>query len=123
MNPYERPMNLAAGMNAMMTKACTIRQVRTHNQKRYDFYYNPMWSLLGDNNQGPAGTIYDTSNQGTYGWNMFDQVVLHHKAIPFFLDVKIISNSGNFTLVDSNGRPDRKNSSDHLPILVSFKGA
>jgi endonuclease/exonuclease/phosphatase (EEP) superfamily protein YafD len=122
MNPYDRGMNLAAGLNAMMTKVCAAKKSRKHLGKDYDFYYNPMWSLLGDNTKGPAGTIYDTSNQGPYGWSMLDQVVLHHSVIPFFHDVEIITAAGECSLMDKNCRPDAENASDHFPILVSFYG-
>ncbi len=122
MNPYDRPMNLAAGLNAMMTRACAAKASRRHLEKDYDFYYNPMWSLLGDNTKGPAGTVYDTSNQGPYGWSMFDQVILHHSVIPFFQNVEIITEAGEYSLMDKNGHPDTKNASDHFPISVDFNG-
>ena len=122
MNPFDRPMTLAAGLNAMMTKACAAKGSRIHNEKDYDFYYNPMWSLLGDNTRGPAGTVYDTSNQGLYGWSMFDQVILHHSVIPFFNKVEILTGAGEYSFVNKNGRPDTKNASDHFPIIVDFNG-
>ena len=122
MNPYDRPMNLAAGLNAMMTRVCAAKGSRRHLGKDYDFYYNPMWSLLGDNTKGPAGTVYDTSNQGPYGWSMFDQVILHHSVIPFFQNVEIITEAGEYSLMDKNGHPDAKNASDHFPIAVDFNG-
>jgi exonuclease III len=77
LNPFDSGMNLAMGLNAMMTKECVKPGYRTYLEERYDFYYNPMWSLFGDNTDGPAGTIYDTSNQGPYGWSMLDQVIIH----------------------------------------------
>ena len=121
MNPYDRGMTQAAGMNAMMTRACTKRGYRTYVKKSYDFYYNPMWSLLGDNTEGPAGTIYDMSSQGPYGWSMFDQVVMHHSVINLFEEVKIITEAGSESLMNKNEHPDKKVLSDHFPILVSLK--
>ncbi|CAK8715670.1 Endonuclease/exonuclease/phosphatase domain-containing protein [Candidatus Electrothrix laxa] len=122
LNPYDRVMNSAAGLNAMMTRACAAKGTRQHATKKYDFYYNPMWSLLGDNTKGPAGTAYDTSNQGPYGWSMLDQVVLHHSIIPFFNKVEILTEAGEYSFMDKNGRPDAKNASDHFPISVDFSG-
>ena len=122
MNPYDRAMNLATGLNAMMTKSCAAKGTRRHLEKNYDFYYNPMWSLLGDNTKGPAGTAYDTSNQGPYGWSMLDQVVLHHSIIPFFNKVEILTEAGEYSFMDKKGRPDAKNASDHFPIVVDFCG-
>lgn len=122
MNPYDRGMNLAAGLNAMITKSCIARGSRTHQNKNYDFYYNPMWSLFGDNTAGPSGTVYDISGQGSYGWSMFDQVLIHHSIVPLFHDVKILDQAGELSLTDAKGRPDSKKSSDHLPILVRLRG-
>jgi exonuclease III len=122
MNPYDRGMTLAAGLNAMMTRSCAARGSRTHQNKSYDFYYNPMWSLFGDNTAGPSGTVYDISNQGPYGWSMFDQVLIHHSIISLFHDVQILDQVGDLPLMDARGRPNSNQSSDHFPILVSFHG-
>ncbi len=67
-----------------------------------------MWSLLGDNTIGPAGTAHDTSGQGPYGWSMLDQVVLHHAVIPFFNKVEVLTEAGEYSFMDKNGRPDAK---------------
>ena len=120
MNPFDAALNLAAGMNAMMTRACTSRGARVLGGKPYDFYYNPMWSLFGDGTPGPAGTIYNRSSQGTYGWSMFDQVIVHHSLIPAFEKVEILTETGRRPLKNSSGRPDKKKFSDHFPILATF---
>jgi hypothetical protein len=113
-------MNLAAGLNAMMTKSCIERGFRRHLDTNYDFYYNPMWSLFGDNTDGPAGTIYNTSNQGPYGWSMLDQVLINHSIVELFHDVRILTEAGTTSLMDKKGRPDANKASDHFPILVDF---
>jgi endonuclease/exonuclease/phosphatase family metal-dependent hydrolase len=122
MNPYDRGMNLAMGLNAMMTRACITSGRRTFAGKEYDFYYNPMWSLFGDGSEGPAGTVYDTSNQGQYGWNMLDQVVINHSIVHEFEGVRILTHAGNNCLTDAKGRPDSNKASDHFPILLKLKG-
>jgi endonuclease/exonuclease/phosphatase (EEP) superfamily protein YafD len=122
MNPYDSVMNLAQGMNAMMTRSCIERGSRRFLDKDYDFYYNPMWSLLGDNTAGPAGTVYDISGQGPYGWSMFDQVIIHHSVVNLFHSVQILTEAGNEALMTEKGRPDAKKASDHFPILVNFDG-
>ena len=123
MNPYDRGMTLAAGMNAMMTRSCVAKQNRRYVGKKYDFYYNPMWSLFGDNTKGPAGTVYDTSNQGPYGWSMLDQVILHHSVVPLFHGVDILTKAGEYSLIDNKGHPNADTFSDHFPIIVNFYGA
>lgn len=120
MNPYDRAMNLASGYNAMSTKACTHAKKRTHLEDKYDFYYNPMWGILGDSSVGPAGTVFDTSNQGQYGWSTFDQVLFHHAALKYYDQVKIISEAGTINLATSKGHPNSKEYSDHFPILISL---
>jgi endonuclease/exonuclease/phosphatase (EEP) superfamily protein YafD len=120
MNPFERGMNMASGLNAMMTKASVEPGYRTHGGVNYDFYYNPMWSLFGDNTNGPAGTIYDTSDQGPYGWSMLDQVIIHHSIVGLFDSVKILTEAGTESLMSRRGYPDAHNASDHFPILVNF---
>jgi exonuclease III len=121
MNPYDKGMTLAAGLNSMMTKSCVEPGVRKHINKEYDFYYNPMWSLFGDKNAGPPGTVYDTSSQGPYGWSMLDQVLINHSIVPLFHDVQILDKAGEVSLTDGRGRPDSKKASDHFPILVSLQ--
>lgn len=122
MNPYDRGMNLAMGLNAMMTRTCVTAGNRTFLGKQYDFYYNPMWSLFGDRSEGPPGTVYDTSNQGPYGWNMLDQVVINHSIVDEFEDVRIMTYAGSNCLTDTKGRPDSSKASDHLPIMIKMKG-
>jgi exonuclease III len=122
MNPYDSGMTLAAGLNAMMTRSCVAPGFRQHINARYEFYYNPMWSLLGDNTAGPAGTVYDISSQGPYGWSMLDQVLIHHSIVEFFHDVEIIDKAGEFSLKNARGRPDSNRVSDHFPILVNLRG-
>jgi endonuclease/exonuclease/phosphatase (EEP) superfamily protein YafD len=121
MNPFDPGMNLAKGLNAMMTKNCVRRGKRTFSGKSYDFFYNPMWSLFGDNTKGPAGTIYDPSSQGPYGWNMFDQIILHHSVVSLFKDVEIVTHTGCSTLMSRNGRPAWNIASDHFPLLVTLQ--
>jgi exonuclease III len=122
MNPYDKAMNLAAGLNAMMTKSCVARGLRKYMDRDYDFYYNPMWSLFGDNTDGPAGTVYDTSSQGPYGWSMLDQVLINHSIVSLFQDVRILTEAGTQSLMDGKGRPNSSTASDHFPILVTFCG-
>ena len=122
MNPYDHGMNLAMGLNAMMTRACVAAGHRTFLGKQYELYYNPMWSLFGDLSEGPAGTVYDTSNQGPYGWSMLDQVVINHSITNEFQSVRILTHAGSSCLTDAKGRPDSSKASDHLPIMLKLKG-
>ena len=121
MNPFDRGMNLARGLNAMSSRDCVAAGQRKYLTKKYDFYYNPMWSHLGDNSSGPPGTAYDTSNQGIYGWSMLDQVIVNQSIVEIFDSVEILTGSKTHRLADARGRPDGEAYSDHFPILVKLK--
>lgn len=121
LNPFDRPMNLASGFNAMMTRECTKRKTRTRGDNQHDFFYNPMWGLMGDLSSGPPGTVHDTSNKGPYGWSLLDQALIHHSLVGHFEKVEIIEESGTFRFVTPRGRPSESKASDHLPILLTLK--
>ena len=121
MNPYDRGMNLAAGLNAMMTRKCVQRGTRGASGKHRDLFYNPMWSLFGDDTPGPAGTVWGGSARGPYGWSMFDQVLVHWSLVRRFREVRILTKAGDTSLTTAwSGRPDRDAASDHFPILVTL---
>lgn len=120
LNPYDSPMNQASVFNAMMTKGCASRRGRTVQGHYYDFFYNPMWSLLGDRNPGPPGTLYYTGNQGFYGWNMYDQVLLHYALVDHLAEIKILDSIGSVNVANSRGQPDRSYS-DHFPLFFALQ--
>ena len=124
MNPYDRGMDLASGLNARMTRRCVKSRIRSGTRRLrgrdFDLFYNPMWGLFGDNTPGPAGTIYDQSSQGPYGWSMFDQVLVHHSLVRRFRRVRILTKGAGTPLATADGRPDKDRASNHFPILVTL---
>jgi hypothetical protein len=107
----------------MMTQKQVIRGRRTVAGKEYPFFYNPMWSFMGDLQGRPAGTHYFyRAELVDYGWNMYDQVLLRPCMIPLFdfNSLKIITSVNEESLLTSQGIPD-KSKSDHLPILFKLK--
>lgn len=58
MNPFEDGLVAAAGFHAVMARDIALRRDRVVQSRRYPFFYNPMWSLLGDASSGPCGTYY-----------------------------------------------------------------
>jgi hypothetical protein len=119
LNPFDAVMNQAAGFNAMMTKSCTEKGARRFAGKDYDYFYNPMWSFLGDLSPGVPGSIYYRGNRGQYGWNMFDQALVHHSLASCLSDVKIINAHHGIPLANTRGLPNSK-LSDHFPLLVTL---
>jgi endonuclease/exonuclease/phosphatase (EEP) superfamily protein YafD len=122
MNPFDQIMNMAEGMNAMMTKRCVQRGTRVVQNEAYPFFYNPMWGLFGDRTTAPPGTYYHTTaSRGVYGWNMLDQVLVRPTAIQWFSDVSILTSAGSRSLRTQTLRPDKRVASDHFPILLALK--
>jgi hypothetical protein len=120
MNPFEDGVVAAAGFNAVMTRNIALRGTRTVQAREYPFFYNPMWGYFGDMTGEPPGTYYyQGSEQVTFFWNMFDQVLVRPTLIPYFSteSLKILSTDGTTSLLSDTGIPDPSVASDHLPIL------
>jgi len=123
MNPFEDGLVAAAGLNAVMTRKIASRKTRTVQSREYPFFYNPMWGHFGDATEGPPGTYYySRSEQVTFFWNMFDQVLLRPDMIPFFehKSLEILSTDGTISFLSDGGVPDQSVASDHLPILFQL---
>lgn len=122
MNPFETGLVTANGLNATMARKIADKKERTVNARSFPFFYNPMWSLLGDASDGPPGSYYYwQSEQVAYFWHMFDQVLLRPDVLPMFQNdkLRIIDRVGELSLLNNNGIPDKK-ISDHLPILFQL---
>jgi endonuclease/exonuclease/phosphatase family metal-dependent hydrolase len=120
MNPFESGMVSAGGLHAVMDRQVAKRVKRIVQERAYPFFYNPMWSLLGDATPGPPGTLFHArSEHKVYFWNMFDQVLIRPALLERFRmdDLAIIVDSGNQSLQTDAGRPNTKTGSDHFPIL------
>jgi hypothetical protein len=122
MNPFDQAMNMAPGLNALMTQKCVAAGSRTLQGKDYPYFYNPMWGLFGDRTPGPAGTYYHTaSSQGMYGWNVLDQVLMRPTATAWLEDVEVLVSAGDASLQTSLGRPKTAAASDHFPLILRLK--
>jgi hypothetical protein len=123
MNPFEDGIVSAIGLNATMARSIAKRHHRVVQMKKYPFFYNPMWGLLGDNRSGSPGTYYYASSEHkAYFWNMFDQVLVRPGLLDGFdsNDLCILDSDGEVPLSNAEGLPDSKNFSDHLPILFKL---
>lgn len=120
-NPFDKCMTLPMAYNSLMTRECAKQATRDYQFVKYDFFYNPMWSLFGDLSEGPPGTYYYTGASGMHGWNMLDQAILHHSLVDYLDSIRIVNSTINLNLADGRGRPNKKAYSDHFPILISLK--
>lgn len=122
MNPFETGLVAASGLNATMARKIAEKKERMVNDRIFPFFYNPMWSLLGDASDGPPGSYYcSQSEHVAYFWHMFDQVLLRPDVLPMFQNdkLKIIDRIGELSLLNKNGIPDKR-ISDHLPVLFQL---
>ena len=123
MNPFERGVAGANALHGAMTRQIAMRESRRVAGNDHFFFYNPMWSLMGDGSKGPAGTYYRSdSGQMAYYWHTLDQVLLRPSLLPFFKfeDLHILTDDGVETLLTKNALPDQQKASDHLPILFKL---
>lgn len=124
MNPFEKGLVYSDCFNAVMEKSIAIKGTRRVDGDDYKMFYNPMWSFLGDSGKGVvSGTMYyNPYKHVQYYWNIFDQVLVRPKVIPFFLDryLEIVTCSKSRSLLTSN-HTLKSIYSDHLPIKFTLK--
>lgn len=123
MNPFETGVVGAIGLNATMARAVARRRTRTVQAEEYPFFYNPMWSYLGDGERRACGTYYyESAEHVSYYWHMFDQVMVRPDLLPQLPgdQVKVITETPSTSLLTADGRPNRVAGSDHLPLLFKL---
>lgn len=121
MNPFEDGMAAFDGLHAVMDKAVASKVGRRFAGSTSNFFYNPMWSRIGDESAGPPGTYYYSSGGlVNHYWNMFDQLLLRPSLLPYYEadQLRIITRIGDRNLV-SRDRID-SSISDHLPLFVQI---
>ncbi|MBI1249126.1 hypothetical protein GC197_14945 [bacterium] len=120
MNPFEKGLVDSESFHAVLSRDVALEKSRTVHGKDRRFFYNPMWSEYA---KTPPGTyFYRNSTTVCYFWNIFDQVLVRPDLIELFLDkeLAVLSRVGTCSLLKSNGRPDEKTASDHLPLKFAF---
>jgi hypothetical protein len=122
MNPFEPGIVGAEGFHAVSSRGVAARKTRTVLDEERPFFYNPMWSMIGDA-VGPPGTYYYvSSNPITYFWNTFDQVLMRPELARHFLpgDVLVPSSAGSESLLGPGGFPNKR-ISNHLPVIGTIR--
>ena len=117
MSPYERGMIAADGLHGLMDKRIVQKGQRSVRGETFPYFYNPMWSRLGDESIGPSGTYYYRPNgiHSTF-WHTFDQALIRPSLIPAYArgSLEVLTDVGNASLLMIN----KVSPSDHLPILL-----
>ena len=122
MNPFARGIVSANAFHGVSDRRVSMKRTRTFQKRSYPFFYNPMWNLLGDITVGPPGShFYRNSGHVSYDWNLFDQFLLRPALINHFRGVQVLTDAGGVSLAKKSGRPDKRTSSDHFPVLAQFQ--
>lgn len=123
-DPFEHGLVATDGFHAVMSCAVARRERRTVGGRQFPFFYNPMWSYLGDlRGTRPAGTYYyEKAEHVNYFWHTFDQVLIRPELLDGFTEeIQILTEAGDVSLLDAAGRPNQEAGSDHLPILFDLE--
>jgi hypothetical protein len=123
MNPFETGLIGAEALHAVMDRHTAMKVSRVVSGDTRFFFYNPMWSRMGDDSKGPPGTYYrQSSRQVNYFWNTFDQVLLRPELINRFNEdnLAVLTRAGSISLITDQGIPDETIGSDHLPVLFGL---
>lgn len=123
MNPFDPGMVAARGIHGVMDREIVRSGFRRVDNREYKFFYNPMWSHMGDQSKGPPGTFRRSeSGQIAYFWHTLDQVLVRSSLITSLERgrLEVLTNVGGVDLLGGGGSP-RSAISDHLPIVFALE--
>ncbi len=122
-DPYEPSLVAALGFHGVMTQERALHGTRVVEGVEYPFFYNPMWSYLGDLSDGPPGTYhYARAEHVMPFWHSFDQVLLRPAMLQYFREgsVRIVTRTETLNLASEAGYPNAAEFSDHFPIVLTL---
>ena len=123
-NPFDEMMILANYFNAIpYSDIVEHKKERRVYGKDYQMFYNPMWNIVGDINKINSTYYFDSGGAMDLYRNIYDQVIVSADMIEHYekAALKIITMTSTQTLIDDEDRPNKKEYSDHLPIVFSIK--
>lgn len=123
MNPFEPGVVAADTFHAVMSRQIAAKGSRMVDRQQRRFFYNPMWSRMGDHTKGPPGTYhYGSGGQICYFWNTFDQVLVRPELLRSFNDddLHVVTKIGQINLFTDSNLPDTNVASDHLPLVFNL---
>lgn len=123
MDPFEDGVTGSESLHAVMDKRIAMKRARVVKREKRLFFYNPMWSRMGDNSSGPPGTYYFAASgpMANY-WYTYDQVLIRPDLLPNFKeeDLAVLVSAGTVSLLTAAGIPNTRIASDHLPLLFKI---
>jgi len=120
-NPFEDALTAADGLQGVMDRTVAARPARMVQGQSWDYFYNPMWSRLGDDSKGPPGTYWHTgSGLVSHFWNTFDQVLLRPGLLACYdRDGLVVPTHVGDRSILHHGA-DGTGVSDHLPVVLAL---
>jgi hypothetical protein len=121
MNPFDSGLISTHGFNAVLTRREAKIRPRTVQGRQFPYFFNPMWSFLGDKTPHASGTYYHRSPPpDAQAWNIYDQVIVRPVLMDALRSVEILTSDGGAPLANAYGIPMHRQASDHLPILFKM---
>jgi hypothetical protein len=121
LNPFEDALTAADGLHGVMDRSVVVRPPRVVQGQEWDYFYNPMWSRLGDDSAGPPGTYWRAgSGVVSHFWHTFDQVLLRPGLLSCYKPSGLVvpRHIGASAILARDGaKPEQ---SDHLPVVVTL---
>ena len=121
MDPFSKGLILADSWNAVRTVDIAKKGTRRIDGRDYGYFFNPMWQLLGDGQDRPAGTYFHgPTGYASLHWHIMDQVLVRPAMLEYFdrNSVSILETCSEGRLAGNSGRP---NTSDHFPVLFNLR--
>ncbi|MBC2802395.1 hypothetical protein C3Y94_004260 [Rhizobium ruizarguesonis] len=122
MPPYSPGMTAPTKLNAAACKIAAAKGPRTVRTKKHDYFFNPMWEILGSRRQDQQpGSFYKRFTNSAIFWHLYDQVLVRPELIErvVFGSTRVRTTAGATNLLTSRGGIDGS-FSDHLPITISL---
>ena len=123
MNPFEPGMTAHDSFHAVMDRRIAEQKSRVWKGETSQFFYNPMWKLMGDSSTPALGThFFRKGGLVEYFWHTLDQVLIRPSLLPFVRDedVRIVRKLGTNELLNDKSPFIRTEHSDHLPITFKL---
>lgn len=123
MNPFEKGLVDADAFHSVMSQLIARKESRNVRKVKRKFFYNPMWSRMGDLSDGPPGTYYyQASKNFELFWNTFDQVLIRPDLLTTFRKetLKVVTEIGTNQFLETD-KINQDDFSDHLPIMIELE--
>jgi exonuclease III len=120
-NPFEDALTAADGLQGVMDRVVAARPARTVQGQAWDYFYNPMWSRLGDDSEGPPGTYWHAgSGLVNHFWNTFDQVLLRPNLLSCYDPAGLVVPTQAADQMILGRASGAAGLSDHLPVVLAL---